>query len=492
MLLQFDAIDKAFPGVQALSGVSFSASGGSVHALCGENGAGKSTLLKVLSGVIAPDSGCLRIDGEEIRFGSPSESLRAGVSVIYQELHLAPEMTVADNILLGHLSHRAGLLNRSENKRRCQELLATIGIQIDSGRKVGSLSLAQRQMVEIAKALSRDARVIAFDEPTSALSAREVETLFGIINELRKQGRIVLYVSHRMEEILRICDACTILRDGKHVATFPTMHGVTANDIVSRMVGRDIADVYGYRDRPYSKSSYRVSGVVGSGEPQSLEVHGGEVVGIFGLVGAGRTELLQSLFGLAGKRKAGEQTIGENTLKVRSPRDAIRAGVVLCPEDRKREGIFAVRSVQENINVSARPRHAHLGTFVNDRWERRNARGQIDRLSIKTPSPHQPIVYLSGGNQQKAILGRWLSAEISVLLLDEPTRGVDVGAKREIYDIVFELAEKGAAVVLVSSDLPEVLGVSDRVLVMRDGNIVAQFHRSEATESAVLAAALPI
>jgi L-arabinose transport system ATP-binding protein len=492
MLLRFSSISKGFPGVQALDSVTFEARSGSVHALCGENGAGKSTLLKILSGVYQADAGSMTLDDEPLRFNQPVEALKAGVAVIYQELHLVPEMTVAENILLGHLPNSGGLTKNREIARKTKEILDLVGIEISPWKKVGSLSLAQRQMVEIGKALSRDARVIAFDEPTSSLSSREVETLFRIIGELKKQGRIIFYVTHRMDEIQRICDACTVLRDGKHVETFESLEGVTPNLIVQRMVGRSIEDIWGYRTRPAGEPALTVTDISGPGlaSPQSLEIKAGEIVGIFGLVGAGRTELLKAIYKATGSK--GAISVGGAAAAFQSPGGAIRSGIVLCPEDRKKEGIVPLRSVQENVNLSARRNHAFARFMINDRWEKSNAQSQVDRLRVRTPKLSQPIMFLSGGNQQKAILGRWLSENVKVLMLDEPTRGIDVGAKSEIYEIIYNLAESGVAVLFVSSELPEVLGVSDRILVMREGALVAELSRDEATEEKVLQLALPV
>lgn len=461
-MLQFQSLSKAFPGVQALSDVTFSVAPGSVHALCGENGAGKSTLLKILSGVYQADQGQLVLHGQAMRFGTPFEAIRAGIAVIYQELHLVPEMTVAENVFLGHLPAAGGWVDKRRLTAETAATLAEQGIVLDPSAKVGDLSLAQRQMVEIAKALSRDAQVIAFDEPTSSLSAREVETLFAIIARLKAQGKAILYVSHRMDEIFEICDTVTVLRDGQHVETLPVAQ-TDAAGVVRRMVGRDIADIWGWRPRS-------------AGEPvlqsHGLTVRAGEIVGIFGLVGAGRTELLKEIYG--------------------QPAASIKNGICLCPEDRKKEGIVPVRSVAENINLSARRRFSKLGFWINEPAEKANATEQVKAMRVKTPNLVQPIGLLSGGNQQKAILGRWLSEEVKVLLLDEPTRGIDVGAKREIYDILYDLSEKGVGVVMVSSDLPEVLGVADRVLVMRQGQVSAELTRAEATPEKCLEAALPI
>jgi L-arabinose transport system ATP-binding protein len=466
---------------------------GEVHALMGENGAGKSTLLKALSGAHTPTSGRLRLDGVPHVFASTAGALAAGVAVIYQELHLVPGMSVAENIYLGHLPARSGLVNRPRLRELAAAQLRRLGEDIDPDTKLAHLPIGQRQMVEIAKALSRGARVIAFDEPTSSLSAREIDKLFTVIRDLRDQGCVILYVTHRMEEIFKLCDACTVLRDGRHVRTYETLAGVTPALLVQDMVGRDIADVFGYAVRSHGAPALEVAGVRGPGvtEPVSLSVAQGEILGLFGLVGAGRTELLKLLFG-AETMSAGTVKVHGRSVPVRTPRDAIAAGLVYCTEDRKREGIVPILSVMENCNVSARPAHVRLGCLINEGWEQANARQQVDSLSVRTPSLTQLIKHLSGGNQQKVILGRWLSTHIRVLLLDEPTRGIDIGAKSEIYQIIFRLAREGAGIVVVSSDLPEVLGLADRVAVMREGALSAVFPRAEATPERVLAHALPL
>lgn len=462
-MIRFAEVSKAFPGVRALDGVSFSVAGGSIHALLGENGAGKSTLLKILSGAYQPDSGQLYLDGQPVRFSHPQDALKAGVAVIYQELNLLPELSVGENIFLGHLpTSQPGWVNGKALHDATAKALAQVGLDISPATRLGTLPLAQRQMVEIAKALSRDAKVIAFDEPTSSLSKREVETLFTLIQELKAQGRAILYVSHRMDEIFAICDAATVLRDGKHVETIEDLTTTDPGRLVKSMVGRELTDIWGWRPRAIGEIALQTHGVT---------VHKGEIVGLFGLVGAGRTELLEAIYG--------------------NPQTSIRKGICLCPEDRKKDGIVAVRSVAENINISARRHFSKLGFWCDDAKEAKNAQGQIESLAIKTPTAAQPIGLLSGGNQQKAILGRWLSENVHVLLLDEPTRGIDIGAKREIYEILYNQAENGMAVLLASSELPEVLGICDRILVMREGNIVADLPRAEATPERCLELALP-
>lgn len=490
--LRFNGIGKEFPGVKALAQISFEARPASVHALMGENGAGKSTLLKILGGFYPPNSGSLHLGEQPVSFKSAADSIASGIAVIHQELQLVPEMTVAENLLLGHMPTRWGVVNRGAMLRKARDLLKGLADEIDPSARLGSLSLGQRQLVEIAKAMSRNAHVIAFDEPTSSLSAREIERLMVIIARLRDEGRVILYVSHRMEEVFRICDAVTVFKDGRYVRTFEDMAQLSVDQLVSCMVGRDIQDIYNYRPREHQGQALHVEGLLGPGlqEPVSLAVNKGEILGLFGLVGAGRTELLRLLAGLS-RSTQGTLVLHGQTQAFKSPRDAIAAGVLLCPEDRKKEGIVPRASVAENINISARREHARFGWLIQGGWERANARRQISALNIRTPSPQQPILFLSGGNQQKAILGRWLSMPMKVLLLDEPTRGIDIGAKSEIYQIIHNLAASGIAVIVVSSDLMEVMGISDRILVMSEGALTGELTREQADEARLLQLALP-
>ncbi|KQQ55506.1 L-arabinose transporter ATP-binding protein [Pseudomonas sp. Leaf127] len=490
--LRFDGIGKTFPGVKALDGISFIAHPGQVHALMGENGAGKSTLLKILGGAYIPNSGTLQIGEQTMAFKNAADSIASGVAVIHQELHLVPEMTVAENLFLGHLPSRFGVVNRSQLRKQALACLKGLADEIDPQEKLGRLSLGQRQLVEIAKALSRGAHVIAFDEPTSSLSAREIDRLMAIITRLRNEGKVVLYVSHRMEEVFRICNAVTVFKDGRYVRTFEDMSALTHDQLVTCMVGRDIQDIYDYRPREHGDVALKVDGLLGPGlrEPISFNVRQGEILGLFGLVGAGRTELLRLLSGLE-RSSAGQLQLCGQALQLRSPRDAIAAGVLLCPEDRKKEGIIPLASVAENINISARGAHTTFGWLLRDGWEKDNADQQIKAMKVKTPNAGQKIMYLSGGNQQKAILGRWLSMPMKVLLLDEPTRGIDIGAKAEIYQIIHNLAAQGIAVIVVSSDLMEVMGISDRILVLCEGALRGEQAREHATESNLLQMALP-
>jgi len=490
--LRFDAIGKTFPGVKALDGISFTAHPGQVHALMGENGAGKSTLLKILGGAYIPSTGSVQIGEQVMAFKCAADSIASGVAVIHQELHLVPEMTVAENLFLGHMPSRFGVVNRGVLRQQALACLKGLADEIDPEEKLGRLSLGQRQLVEIAKALSRGAHVIAFDEPTSSLSAREIDRLMAIITRLRDEGKVVLYVSHRMEEVFRICNAVTVFKDGRFVRTFDDMSALSHDQLVTCMVGRDIQDIYDYRPREHGEVALKVDGLLGTGlrEPISFQVRKGEILGLFGLVGAGRTELLRLLSGLE-RASAGSLALCGEPLQLRTPRDAIAAGVLLCPEDRKKEGIIPLSSVAENINISARGAHSAFGWLLRDGWEKGNADHQIKAMKVKTPNAAQKIMYLSGGNQQKAILGRWLSMPMKVLLLDEPTRGIDIGAKAEIYQIIHNLAAQGIAVIVVSSDLMEVMGISDRILVLCEGAMRGEQLRAHATESNLLQLALP-
>ncbi|KOF49269.1 L-arabinose transporter ATP-binding protein [Vibrio parahaemolyticus] len=489
--LEFCNISKHFPGVKALSNISFRANKGSIHALMGENGAGKSTLLKTLSGLHQPTEGELVVDGKALVFNSATDALEQGIAIIYQELNLVPELSVAENIYLGQLPTKGGSVDVETLNARAREQLKRLGEDFDPSRPLKEFSIGQWQMVEIAKALSRNAQIIAFDEPTSSLSQREIQNLFKVIRELRDDGKIIMYVSHRMEEIFDLCDAITIFKDGTHVQTFDDMTDLTHEKLVELMVGREINDIYNYRSRSLGESGLRIESLEGKGltQPVSLDIRQGEILGLFGLVGAGRTELTRLIFG-AEKAQAGQIYIHGQPISVRSPQDAIRAGITLCPEDRKADAIVPILSVEENTNISARPWNLKLGGLIDFKWERDNAEQQRKALNVKTASLQQAIGQLSGGNQQKVILSRWLSTDMSVILLDEPTRGIDVGAKSEIYELIFNLAERGVTVLVVSSDLPEVLGISDRVMVMKEGAVTGELQRHEFKEQTALSLAM--
>lgn len=493
MRVTLRGISKAFGPVRVLDGVDFGVESGEIHALMGENGAGKSTLLKILGGEYQPDAGRLLLDGREQRFQSAAESIGAGIAVIHQELQYVPDMTVAENLLLGRLPSQFGWVRKREAKQFVRERLEAMGVDLDPDTRLRRLSIAQRQMVEICKALMRNARVIALDEPTSSLSHRETEVLFKLVRGLRAEQRALIYISHRMDEIYALCDACTVFRDGRKIASHTNLASVPREQIVGEMVGRAIADIYDYSPRPAGPVRLAVQNLTGAplAEPASFEVRGGEILGFFGLVGAGRSELMQLVYG-ARRRKGGELLLDGAPVKIGSPGEAIRRGIVLCPEDRKEEGIVAMASVADNINISCRRHYLRGGVFLNARREAQTADRFIERLKIKTPGRRQKIRFLSGGNQQKVILSRWLAEpDLKVVILDEPTRGIDVGAKHEIYQVIYQLAERGCAIVMISSELPEVLGVSDRIAVMREGRIAGVLPRAAASEQAVLRLALP-
>ncbi|BAO91733.1 L-arabinose ABC transporter ATP-binding protein AraG [Caballeronia cordobensis] len=490
--LELDGITVSFPGVRALDGVSLSVRAGEVHGLMGENGAGKSTLLKVLSGVNKPLAGTLRLNGSEQRFTSTREAIAAGIAIIYQELHLVPELTVAENLMLGALPNRGGVLDERALVQRAMKELERLGERIDPRTPVKHLSIGQRQMIEIGKALMRDARVIAFDEPTSSLSARETAQLFRIIDALRADGRAIIYVTHRMDEVYELCDRVTVFRDGKRIETFESVADLERDRLIGCMVGRSITDVYGYRPREAGDVMLEAKGLLGPGlsEPVSFSTRRGEILGFFGLVGAGRSELMKLIYG-ATKASAGHVELKGKRVAFASPRDAVRAGIALCPEDRKQEGIVAIASVSDNLNISAR-RHFSPARFLLDaRRERALAQEYIAKLAIKTRSGETAIGTLSGGNQQKVILSRWLAERIDVFLMDEPTRGIDVGARAEIYNLLYELAEAGRTVIMVSSDLAEVIGVADRIIVMKEGRIAGSLLKADATPDELIKLALP-
>jgi len=490
--LEFKAISKGYPGVQALADVSFSVKKGAVHGLMGENGAGKSTLIRVLSGDQSADTGEISIDGSTQHYRSVRDAFDAGVIVIHQELQLVPELTVAENLWLGRFPGKAGVIDRSRLTNVVREKLSEIGIEIEPGAKVASLSIGERQMVEIAKAVMADARVIALDEPTSSLSSRESEILFSLIERLRSQGKVILYVSHRLDEIFRLCDSLTVLRDGKLAAHHADITAVTREQIISEMVGREISNIWGYRPRELGDVRLEVKDIAGRKlrTPMSFTVRQGEILGFFGLIGAGRSEMTRLVYG-ADTRSQGSVSVDGIEVVADSPPHAIRGGIVLCPEDRKFDGIVQGRNIEENMAISSRRHFSPFG-ILQPKKEAELAEQFIAKLRVRTPSRKQDIVNLSGGNQQKVILGRWLSEQgVKVLIIDEPTRGIDVGAKSEIYEILYELAAQGMAIVVVSSELPEVMGITDRIVVMCQGRVAADIERDDFDERRILAAALP-
>jgi L-arabinose transport system ATP-binding protein len=491
--LQFKGISKQFPGVQALDDVSLSVKEGSIHGLVGENGAGKSTLLKILSGAYTPTKGSIFIGGKEVQFKSPKSARDSGVAVIYQELNLVPDMSVAENLLLGHLPAKHGFIQTSMLDIIAAQQLTSLLEDIDPHTIIKNLAIAQRQMIEIGKALLLYAKIIAFDEPTSSLSEKEKEQLFTIIRSLKKQGCVVIYVSHLLNEIFELCDSVSVFRDGKLIKTFEDVRFVNNDILVRKMVGRSIVDIYGYTSRKRGETVLEVKDLKGPGiqRPISFFVKSGEVLGFYGLVGSGRSELMRIIYGLS-EKESGSIFLNGKEVFIKSPGNALVSGIVLCPEDKMREGIIPMRDVNENINITVRKHFVKFGIFLDQVKERQNATDFIGELKIKTPSLEQLVGNLSGGNQQKVILARILSIETKVIIMDEPTRGIDVGTKSEIYRLIYKLAESGKAIILVSSELPEVLGISDRVIIMRDGQKVTELDRADVSEKKVLNFALPV
>ena len=490
-VLEARNISKRFPGVVALERVSLSVFPGEVLAVVGENGAGKSTLMKILSGALQPDEGEILLDGQVVRFTDPRHALARGIGIIYQELSVIDALSVGENVFLGRLPERPGLRGSVDWPRLWRDaarVLERVGVPIDPQRQVRELSVAQKQLVEIARALSQDVRVLILDEPTSSLSLQETERLFEILRGLRAQGVAIIYISHRLEEILTLADRVTVLRDGRVVGTLP-IGEATREGLIRMMVGRDLSAYYRTVRSSPGAVRLEVRGLCRTGTLQdvNLTVRAGEIVGLAGLVGAGRTEFARCLFGVD-PIDTGEIRVDGQVVTIRNPRDAVRHGIVLVPEDRKLQGLVLILSVRENITLPVLERLARLG-FPSRRAEELVTQSFVERLRIRTPSLEQRVMNLSGGNQQKVVLARALATNPKVLILDEPTRGIDVGAKAEVRALIAELAEAGMGILLISSELPEVLTMSHRILVMSGGRIVAEFSREEATEERVLAAA---
>jgi len=485
-LLEATGLGKSFPGVRALRDVNLTIRPGEVVAVIGENGAGKSTLMKILAGVQAADEGRIRWAGETVRIDSVRRALGLGIALIHQELNLADNLDVASNVYLGREPSTLGLIDRKKLHSDAAEMLRRVGLDVPTNALVASLSTGRRQMVEIAKALSVDTRLLIMDEPTSSLSTGEAERLFQVVKGLRSQGISVLYVSHRLGEVQALADRVVVLRDAE-VAGELAGEEIDHEAMVRLMVGRDVSRFYVRSPHVPGEPVLGVEGLRTQAFPQheiTFTLRKGEVVGIAGLVGAGRTELVRALFGID-PPVAGSVFVGDRPNNPRHPADAISAGLALVPEDRKLEGLILEMSVRENIGLATIGRDATLG-FRNAAAERKISREMIERLAVKTPDDRQRVGFLSGGNQQKVVLGKWLATRPSVLVLDEPTRGVDVGAKAEIYGLLDDLAKEGVGVLFVSSEMEEILGISDRVLVMHEGAMVGSLGRDELSEEAVM------
>ena len=486
-VLRMEQISKRFPGVQALDNVTFQVARGEIHALVGENGAGKSTLMKILTGAIPRDSGQIILRGQQVEIDSPGRAQQLGISMIHQELALIPYLNVGQNIYLGREpgGPLPGLINWPQLYSQAREQLARLNMDLVPLTPVIDLPIAQQQMVEVAKALSFNANIIVMDEPTSALTERETETLFEVMRTLRAQGVTIIFISHRLEEVFEIADRVTVLRDGHLIGVAP-IGEVSMDDVVRMMVGRELGEMYPKQEVPRQDVVLRVQGLTRGNDLRdvSLELHRGEILGIAGLVGAGRTPLARALFGIDPVER-GEIWVDGQPARINSPHTAIRLGLGFVPEDRKEQGLFLGMAVRENITIGILDRFSTLG-FPRFRELDRLAERYVRQLDIRTPGLRQRTRNLSGGNQQKVVIARWLTLHPKVLILDEPTRGIDVGAKAEIHALMNRLAGEGVGIIMISSELPEILGISDRVLVMRQGQIVGEFSRAEATQDAIM------
>ena len=487
VLLEMKNITKAFPGVRALDGVSFTLKKGSVHALMGENGAGKSTLMKCLFGIYSVDSGEIYLDGDRVSFKSPNDALQNGVAMVHQELNQATKRNVMDNIWLGRYPTRLGFItSEREMYDKTKAIFDDLGIKTDPRRIMSTMSVAERQMAEIAKAVSYDARVIVLDEPTSSLSEREVEHLFAIIDKLKKRGCGMIYISHKMDEILRISDEITVMRDGKHIATEPS-ENMTMDRIIKLMVGRELTEMYPKKTNSPGEVILRVEGLSSRHnhvKDVSFNLRRGEIIGFAGLAGAGRTEVIENLFGIS-ERESGKIFLDGKEIKNRDPREAIKNGFALITEERRATGIFGILDICENTTVSGLKKYLRFG-LLSDRLRKEDTDWAIRSMNIKTASQKTQIKLLSGGNQQKVIIGRWLLTEPEILMLDEPTRGIDVGAKYEIYQLIDALAAKGKSIIVVSSELSELLGICDRIYVMSSGRIAGEVDAKETTQEELM------
>ncbi|MBP1849335.1 sugar ABC transporter ATP-binding protein [Rhizobium halophytocola] len=488
-VLQIRDVNKVFGVVTALNGMKLDVRRGRVHTLLGENGAGKSTLMKILAGVYQPTSGNIRLDGANYHPSNPQDAARLGLTIVFQELSLCNNLTVAENILATREPAVAGFINDRALIRKSRDIVAELGLPIDVTDKVGDLSIAQRQLVEIAKGLSIEAKVVVLDEPTSSLSDNEAEILFSIIERLKARNVAIIYISHRMEEIMRLSDDITVIRDGCYVTT-RQREDVTIEELIALMVGRSMDQIYPPREVPAPGASlapmFSVEGLSREGEFKDItfDVRAGEILGFFGLIGSGRSEVMNALFGV--KSATGTVRLEGEPLEIRSPSEAIDHGIAFVTENRKEQGLVLSQSVESNITMAALRRFAARLGFMKHRVETASALVEVERLSIKTANLDTPAGALSGGNQQKIVLAKWLLTEPKVLILDEPTRGVDVGAKFEIYKIIRQLAAEGTAILLISSELPEVLGLSDRVVVMNEGRLAATVTSDRLTPETIM------
>ncbi len=485
-VVRLQGVSKRFPGVLAVDDVSLDIYPAEVHIVAGENGAGKSTLMKLLSQVERPTKGTISINGQPVHFSGPHYAQSLGIAMVYQEFALAPHLSIAQNLFLGREPLRLGFIDRRAELRQARDLLRRVGLYIDPRRLVSGLSIAEQQLVEIAKALALDAKLVIMDEPTATLTGQEIEELFDVIHNLTAKGIAILYISHRLDEIFRIADRVTVMRDGKVVATLPRDE-IDEKKLIRLMVGRDIANLYPKPETTIGDVVLRVEGISRAHvlHDCSFEVRAGEILGFAGLVGAGRTELARAIFG-ADRPDAGAIWLDGHKLRIKSPTDAIDIGIGYLTEDRKKDGLALTLGVDQNITLVNLPAFAGI---LNLGKEKRIALRARDQLKIRTPSIQRRVNLLSGGNQQKVIVARWLETKARVLFFDEPTRGIDVGAKAEMFELIGQLAKEGRAVILISSYLPELLNMCDRILVLREGRIVGELHRKQFSEERVIALA---
>ncbi len=486
LIVSMEHITKAFPGVKALDDVSFELKSGEVMALLGENGAGKSTLMKILSGVYEKDSGSLRIMGREYGNLNPKQALEAGVAIIHQELNMCKDLSVAENMFLGREHVNGIMLNNSEMEQIAKKYLEDLGVDIDPQETVGDLPVSKQQMIEIAKALSVNAKILIMDEPTSALTSREIKELFAIIGQLKAQGCGIVYISHRLEELSHITDRVTIMRDGRYI-TSGDFASFTMDEIIANMVGREIKEKFPRVHCEKGKKVFEVKGLNAgkSVRDVSFSLYEGEIVGFAGLMGAGRTETTRAIFGVDAK-ESGTIILDGEEIKISGPMDAIRAGIVLAPEDRKKDGLCTKLTIRENIALPNLDIICGKSGVIDRNKETEICEEAVQNLSIKTPNVDIDAGNLSGGNQQKVVVGKWLARNSRVVMFDEPTRGIDVGAKVEIYHLMNKLKEQGIAVMFVSSEMPEVMGIADRIIVMCDGRITGELTAEEATQNEIL------
>ncbi|MFJ5484398.1 ribose ABC transporter ATP-binding protein RbsA [Pectobacterium actinidiae] len=489
-LLQLQGITKSFPGVKALSGAALNVYPGKVMALVGENGAGKSTMMKVLTGIYRKDAGSIHFLGQEVDFNGPKASQEAGIGIIHQELNLIPQLTIAENIFLGReFTNRFGRIDWNKMYAEADKLLKRLNLRYDSRRMVGDLSIGDQQMVEIAKVLSFESKVIIMDEPTDALTDTETASLFSVIKELQSQGCGIVYISHRLKEIFEICDNITVFRDGQFIGERP-VSDLQEDTLIEMMVGRKLEDQYPRSSKVPGEIRLKVQNLSGPGvDSVNFTVRKGEILGVAGLMGAGRTELMKILYG-ALPRTGGNVTLDGRDVVTRKPQDGLANGIVYISEDRKRDGLVLGMSVKENMSLTALRYFSHAGGRLKHAEEQLTVADFIRLFNVKTPSMEQPIGLLSGGNQQKVAIARGLMTRPNVLILDEPTRGVDVGAKKEIYQLINQFKEEGLSIILVSSEMPEVLGMSDRIIVMHEGRLSGDFPIEQATQEALMAAAV--